>query len=313
MVLATFQDRNGAGAIEEVTYRLKCHPLGSRLACDPLPKRGFADPFNIQVIDPDHSGGGITGSLRYQCQASDGSAKGCYRPLVWRLDQPVWLGNANQLVLKLHLEIANLDDGRIVELRGTPQEAITQAPCYSHEGGETCGVDLMVPETQFPNITDQMVLRFVDPASHYSPTATLGFLRTNSQPLVTGINSNQTLMAGQNLRFATLLVGDSATSIPLSCDPNGLQCIILPKIDPQTKKPIDPYGKAQGFLLFKDDSLVLEALQIKAGVVTPIVHTAPPPTAGAGTAAGAQPNAQVSITIQNQLQQQSLPKMFVAQ
>jgi hypothetical protein len=296
VVLATFNN--------QTTYRLECQPQGSRLFCKPPVGLTFEQPFNIQVIDPDHNGGGVTGSLIYNC----GSEKNCYRPLVWRLDPPQWQGLDNHQELKLHMELANVNEGQVVALFGNAS-VLARAACSSGMNS-TCAVDLLVPESQFLNVTDQMTLQFVDSKSSYPPTASLRFLFANSRPLVTGLNTDQTFMTGQNLRFATLRVGADGKPIPMRCDSAGSQCFILTTKDDKGKTK-DPFEGAQGFLFFTDDLVKLEALQVKAGVVTQISRTGPAQGAGPNAPAGPQPGPPININIQNLLQ--GLGKLQVQQ
>jgi hypothetical protein len=339
VVLASFLETTASGGSRDVTYRLKCEQLGSRLVCDPPTSRGFPQVFTIQVLDPDHSGGPITGTQGYNCQLpSDlrdrrlalqqlGSPNSCYRPLVWRVGQPEWRpvdGHPKQRELRVHLELDNVPDGQSVALLGDGVPPVAAAQC--HFGSkETCGVDLLIPEKEFSNVTDQMVLQFVnllefvDLGGHeYSPTASLGFLHMNAQPLVTGTNNDQTLITGQNLVFANLRVGESGLPIPLECHPNGSVCVIRPEKppnnagtanNPPAAKAKDPFNGAEGFLFFTDDNVVLPVLQVKAGVITPISHTKP---AAGGGGAGATPVPTISNNIVIETRPE-IPKMFVAQ
>jgi hypothetical protein len=153
-----------------------------------------------------------------------------------------------------------------------------------------------------------MTLQFVDSKSSYPPTASLRFLLANSRPLVTGLNTDQTFMTGQNLRFATLRVGADGKPIPMRCDSAGSQCFILTTKDDKGKTK-DPFDGAQGFLFFTDDIVKLEALQVKAGAVTQISRTGPAQGAGPNAPAGPQPGTPVNI--QNLLQ--GLGKLQVQQ
>lgn len=296
----------------EKIFRLSCSPAGSRLICDQPqddPKDDLKfDRVTIQVIDPDHIGGGIKGSKRYEF-------RGHLSPLIWQIDQPQWtrvdpekdpapktpecakapkpLSKADgALRLTLRMEIINLQDDHNVTLFGGPlnKEAVTMGVCSSENTTpDRCSLSLTIPESQFQNVTDQMVLLFGSPCdeSGQASVASLRYLRSNAQPVVTGLNDAQTIMTGQNLFFTQLRVGDSSNRIQLKCDNNGSEC----RIDPNQK---NPFGKDQGFLTFLDDKVAIEAIQLKGGTASAIFHSAPAP-AGTATAQAAPPAPSVVI------------------
>ena len=120
-----------------------------------------------------------------------------------------------------------------------------------------------------------MVLRFGDSSSVSSPTATLQYLRSNAQPIVTTINDAQTVMSGKNLFFKHIRVGDTGQALPLTCASDGSECRVLSY--PRT---------GDGYLYFlDDDDLPLQATQVIAGAVSTIYHTSPVTKAASATAA----------------------------
>jgi hypothetical protein len=264
-------------------YRLSCNPAGSRLICDP-PRiesrlKPFDTAFNLEVTDPDHAGGGIKAWQSVEaCDMAAAGAPSCRPPLVWRLGLPRWQTAANgTLSIVLHLELINVDTGTGVTLLGGPSNVVplASATCGMLQRN-ICAIDLAIPESNLSNITDLMVLQFGNAAD---PTAGLRYLRSNVQPVVTGINDAQTIMTGQNLFFNQLRVGDSGSVLPLAHAGDGSECRV-------SAYP----AKAEGYLYFlAHNGIPLQAIQLKAGVATQIHHDVPVKKPAAGAAAKTTP------------------------
>lgn len=288
------------GSIGQFTFRLTCHASGSRLICDtPV---GTGDPFlldnalTLEVLDLDHVGGtGIRASYGLDSCAPGagiGNPQTCFQPLVWRLGRPQWQTSGG-LRLTLGLELINVDQAQSVRLIGGPSNAtiISAQQCPPLQRG-ICSVNLSVDPRQFQSVTDLMLLQFGDADA---PTAVLRYLRSNSAPLVTGIDDAQSVMTGQNLFFKRLQVGDGGPLLDLACAADGTQCRV-------PKYP----ASSQGFLYFLDEKtrcagdacIPIQVVQLKTGSVSPIFHALPAAKVAGATAAIA-PGMQIIINNQN--------------
>jgi hypothetical protein len=258
VVLATF---------DQYVYRLSCNPSGSRLICDSPQVPGRPQPFDtaftLEVSDPDHFGGAIKAWLSVE-KCDNGTANNCRRPLVWRLGQPRWqAAQGDELAVALQLELVNVDARSTVTLLGGPSNVVPVATgtCLELQRN-ICAIDLVIPESSFSNLTDAMILQF---GNSSAPTASLRYLRSNAQPVVTGLNDAQTVMTGQNLFFDRIRVGDNGPVLALTHASDGSECRVATAYPPQ----------AEGYLSFlARNGVPLPAVQAKGGTASQIHHDA---------------------------------------
>jgi hypothetical protein len=273
----------------DTTYRLACTQAGSRLVCNTPAtlhnQKPFDIGFSLEVIDPDHAGGPLHAWQSIPpCDGSDNVSgpSACAQPLVQNLGQPEWRQDSSGLRVTLHLDLVNMKPDQVVALRGGPSNSATidKRPCPHTPIEGSCSVDLTVAEADYGNVSDQMEIRFG--GADWQP-AKLLYLRSITQPVLSGINDPQTILTGQNLYFKLLDVGDSLPKpIEMTCTGEGSEC------------RFDKYpAGATGYLYFVTNSARIQVLQVKGTTLTAIYHTAPTPPAGngakpAGAAAGAK-------------------------
>jgi len=258
----------------EITYRLVCAQSGSRLICETpaimSAQRPFDTGFALEVVDPDHAGGPLRAWQSVQkCEDASIGPLSCSHPLVRNLGQPHWERDSSRhQQIDLHLDLINMKPGQTVSLWGGPSNGVSLAgaSCPTTPT-DTCGVDLTVAESDYGNISDLMEIRF----GGGWQAAKLQYLRSITQPILSGINDTQTILTGQNLRFTKLGVGDSGrSSIDMSCSDSGSEC------------RFDKYpAGAEGYLYFETSRARIQVFQVKGNTLSPIYHTAPPATPGA--------------------------------
>ena len=272
------------------TYRFNCTPQGSRLICSSPAGVSLHDAMTVEVIDPDHVGGGIRAFKTVPDCASDPD---CLKPLVWNLGQPQWQAAGGHQNLNLTIEAINFAAGGQITLKGGVNNVAVlgggSQACVPDPNAD-CSVMFTVGDSQFANVTDQMLLEF---GGATITRATLQYLRSNSEPLLTGISDPQTLLTGQNLNFSTLRVGENGSPMALNCV-NGTECHLASGVTyPST---------ASGYLYFLTvDSIALPVLLVKNGAISAVYHDLPPKkgatASAAGTAGAPQPVVEQKPTV----------------
>lgn len=224
--------------------RLFCHPVSGsvRLVCNfPLLANYFIRPVTIEVHDADHAG--VPVSARVTLEPPDSQ-----HFIVWSVSQPRWVTSnekGTKPVFVLCTVIKKAADGDQFVLgyaNGTP---LTKKEFKFNENEQDCPKDptfgsegVELPADDYVNLTDQMtIVRENAEGAVMSNPATLLNLHAAGEPLVNAVSSDYLQMYGQNFVFGSQLRIGGGNPVPISCDPAGSSCQVIPSPAAGKTKP----------------------------------------------------------------------------